>query len=465
MYKKNSVSLKLRALTGSLNSMRKFILTAITLLFAIGVYSETEESEGVLQKYRRNAIATMMVLHPEDEFGGAIREAYVEIPTPDKYDDHDIGVKVLDVNWFQGALRNGQNGLYKAVYGRNLSSSEIQRNGLAMERFLNDVNIGLYMVAKWYNITSEDPATATFDMELIKERGMYDATTFDVEAALRTTRGLATLSDAGEELIGQTFIIINDMTYVTAEQKAAAAKAAMSILGALGDAFLGGNTVSQMTNLAGSIADSFTGFKVRNHSYLFQLQWNDSIQAEFYQRYYTDVPDASKMTAFMNDTSLFKVKYVAHEYEYDENSVLKGKYDRHDLIKINCARSQDKNIAALQTAYEDFKLKTPIAEVVTDGNGKIKGYAAKVGMKEGITERSKFQAVQRIVDPKTNKTRYKYVATLQPVKGQIWDNRYMAAEENEKGSELNYTLFKKKSGGEIYPGMLIIEGKYSKVEQ
>lgn len=445
--------------------MIKKILILFLFIFSTAyAFAQDSEDKGVLQKYRRSALATMMVHHPEDEFGKDIKDAYVEIPIPDKYDGHDMNIKVLENSWFNGTQKK-KDGLYKAVYGKILSSKEIEKNGIALEKFLNKSNIGLHMIGKWFNISSDDPATATFNTQLIQERGQYDATALDVQNAMRTTRGLATLSDAGEELIGQTFAIVNDMTYVTAEQKAAAAKTAMSILGGIADAFLGGNVGSQVADMAGAIADQFTGFKVMNHSYLFQLQWNDSIEAVFYDSYYTEEPDVERMTAFMNDTSLFKVKYVAHEYEFDENSVVKGKYDRHDLVKLNCTRSQDKNIAALQLKYEDFKLKTPIYELVTNEKGNVIGYKAKIGLKEGITEKSKFQVVQRIVDPNTNKTKYKFVANLKPVKGKIWDNLYMAAEEKEEGADLDATYFKKSTGGDIYPGMLLIEGKYRKVEQ
>jgi hypothetical protein len=85
-------------------------------------------------------------------------------------------------------------------------------------------------------------------------------------------------------------------------------------------------------------------------------------------------------------------------------------------------------------------------------------------MKEGITEKSSFQVVQRVLDPETNRTKYRYVATVVPIKGEIWDNRYNAVIERNPGSDLTATTFKKKSGGEILPGMLIIEGKYRKVE-
>ena len=85
-------------------------------------------------------------------------------------------------------------------------------------------------------------------------------------------------------------------------------------------------------------------------------------------------------------------------------------------------------------------------------------------MKEGITEKSSFQVVRCQKDTVTNRTTYRYVATLKPIKGQIWDNRYNAVTEEAPGSDLTATLFKKAGGGEILPGMLIIEGKYSKAK-
>ena len=157
---------------------------------------------------------------------------------------------------------------------------------------------------------------------------------------------------------------------------------------------------------------------------------------------------------------------MAHEYEFDKQAVLKGKYERNELVRTICARSMDKNIVALAKQYEDFKVKTPVYQVLTDEKtGKITGYAAKIGMKEGIEDGSKFQVVQRIVDPETNKTKYKYVASVKAKKGLIWDNRYNAVLEQGDGATLPYTTFTKISGGEILPGMLLIEGKYRKVTE
>ena len=125
----------------------------------------------------------------------------------------------------------------------------------------------------------------------------------------------------------------------------------------------------------------------------------------------------------------------------------------------------DKNIVALGKQYEDFKVKTPVYEVLSDNNGRVTGYAAKIGMKEGVADNSKFQVIQRVQDPETGKTKYKYIASVKAKKGCIWDNRYNAVIEQGDGSQLPYTTFTKISGGEILPGMLLIEGRYRKVTE
>ena len=415
--------------------------------------------------YRRNSLATLLVYHPEDEFGPEIYKAFDSLPIPDKYDDHTIaGYRIIDNSTIWGVQRK-DSGYYKATYGHQLTAAELQKNAQFTENLLNEKQLGKLMVAKWFGLSGNSVDSATFNTELIQTRGQYNANDVDVALALQTTRGLASLSDAGEELLGQTFVLVNDITYVTAEQEAQAAKVAMGVIGGLLDAFTGGNSGRQVAQAAGAIADSFTGFKVKTHSYLYQLEWNDSIAAIFYQFHYTGKPDPAKIQAFLDDKTTYRLKYVAHEYEFDKKSVLKGKYSRTELVRTICARSMDKNIVALAKQYEDFKVKTPVYKVLTNERGKVEGYAAKIGMKEGINEGSKFQVVQRVQDPETGKTKYKYVATVKAKKGSIWDNRYNAVLEEADGATLPYTTFTKTAGGEILPGMLLIEGKYRKVTE
>lgn len=447
-------------------------LLGTTVLFAQEVVTDStavvqEEVKTVEQKmeYDRSSLSLLMVYHPEDEFAAAIDSAYHAMPFPDKYDEHNIGFERIDNSTITGVQKGNKIGLIKAQYGKKLNAKDLEKNSQALENLLNSNHIANYMIAKWFGLYDGEVC----NMDLIKERGQYNATEFDVAIASQSARGLAMLSDAGEQLIGNSYVLVNDMTYATAEERAQAAKIALGVIGGIFDAVMGTDLGSDIAAVGGAIADGFTGFAVKNHSYLFRLNWNEEIANIFYNEYWMSAPDPDRLAKFLVDDR-FSLTYVAHEYECSEKTVAKGKkVDREKLIKMVCTRSIDKNIAALQLQYEDFKVKTPIFEEIFNEKGKSIGYAVKIGLKEGITESSSFQVVRKEKDPETQKTKYRYVATIKPVKGKIWDNRFMAAEDDDNqdkdAAALSYTLMKKVSGGEILPGMLVIEGKYSKVQE
>ena len=365
-------------------------------------------------------------------------------------------------------------GLNKAKYGSVLNAKEVEVNGIAIEKLLNNNNYGQKLVARWFGLSGNTIEDATFNSNLIIDRGRYNATDIDVALAQQSAREVNDiLGDAGEELIQNTYIIVNDITYVTTEEKAEVGKVVGGVLAGL----LGGimdvasadkkgnirtNYAEQMVNAVVDIADSFTGFDVRTHSYLYRLIWDDEVAGKFYSMYYTSTPDPEKILAFLNDTSTFKVEYVAHEYEADKKSINKEGVDRSEYIKYICTRSLDKNIASLQKSYEDFKVKTPIYEVLENDKGK-EIYTAKIGLKEGIDEKSTFEVVKKVVNPNTNRTKYIHVATLKPIRGKVWDNRYYMAGDRPK-QDIEVTHFRKTEGGKILPGMLIIEGKYKKAK-
>ena len=50
-------------------------------------------------------------------------------------------------------------------------------------------------------------------MELVKERGFYNATQTQRNIARANIRGYALLQDAGENLIGKTYLLVNDISY------------------------------------------------------------------------------------------------------------------------------------------------------------------------------------------------------------------------------------------------------------
>ncbi|MBQ0075816.1 MAG: hypothetical protein KBS69_01580, partial [Bacteroidales bacterium] len=149
--------------------MRKQIL-AFCLLSALVAAAQPVNT----MDYKRNSLANMLVYHPEDEFGPNIYEAYLAMPLPDKYDDHNLTWRIINNNDVTGVQYN-KSGLYKAKYGHVLSSSEMKKNAAYIENLLNQHQIGKLLVAKWFNLQGDSVHTATFNTELIQQRGQYNA--------------------------------------------------------------------------------------------------------------------------------------------------------------------------------------------------------------------------------------------------------------------------------------------------
>ena len=84
--------------------MRKWFLLISAFVVTAMV---SAQSDGRLDKYRRNSLANLMVYHSEDEFGMSIFEAFQAIPTPDKYDNHSMGWNVIQNSQIKGAKSSG----------------------------------------------------------------------------------------------------------------------------------------------------------------------------------------------------------------------------------------------------------------------------------------------------------------------------------------------------------------------
>ena len=313
------------------------------------------------------------------------------------------------------------------------------------------------MLARWFN---RNPETGECNVDLIAQRGLYDATYFDVELAKMKERGYYSLADAGEELIGNTFVVVNDIRYVDRNKGAkiagmvllAVLTVAGGVMGGMtGDADLG-NSFSDLGGSLNDLISEIKGFGVTVTSYLYRLEWNDSVAKVFYSKYY--VPegqvDTVKARAFAED-DFIKLKYIGKQSVKSGNISMQGinVYDPQQMIRKVCTRAIDESLVALQTTYDEFKIKTPIFSVSP-------AITAKIGMKEGVTAQKRYEVLEQYQDEQ-GRTHYRRVGVVRPVAGRIWDNRYMATEEKAVGSTLEATTFRKISGGDFYPGLLIRE--------
>ncbi|OQY03443.1 MAG: hypothetical protein B6I20_05010 [Bacteroidetes bacterium 4572_117] len=375
--------------------------------------------------YRRSSLYTLMINEPDRPYAKEIKKAYISSEIPDKFNNHLLGSRAIN----------------NAV-GANIRKKEekirIQRENI--NRYMVKNKVAKALVAKWFNRS----ANGTFNMELIAQRGSYNATDMDVAVAKSSKRGLALLADAGEELIKNTFVIVNDFHYVNKEEVANKVKSGLAFLKDIAE--LVDENID--TDFADETLTTFgKGYVIRTRSYLYQLEWNDSVAAVFYDEHWMDEQsyDRNKEIAF-EQSDIFKLKLVGFEVAWaDLQSTIYTKKTEEELITVATIRAVDAVIAKLQRKYEVFRTKTPLYSA--------NPISAKIGLKEGLKKGDKFEVLEQVAD-KSGRTRYKRKGVIKVDKNNIWDNRFMATEEqNSIGNMLEYSLFK--GGKNYYKGMLI----------
>jgi len=410
-----------------------------TLYFAPALRAQDVASP---DRYRRSSLYSILIKYPDKEFANDIEEVFKSIPIPEKFNNHDLKIKVVNA---MPVRKDAPAGLQQLDNTRS---------------FITTNDIGRRLVAKWFDY---DNQAGTFDLDLIFERGLYDASFSDIKTAQASATGYATLLDAGIDLVGNTFVILNDIQYINKEDRAAVASFILQATAgvAAGVASVsGGNSntsavsglVSATAELGAAISDQIAGFSVEITSYLYRLDWNDEISGTFYQCYYNDkdAPSAEKRNAFNRDKKTFTMHYVGAQTVQSGKTTLKGVATNGEMIRKVCTRAIDLSIAELQHRYDEFKIKTPLYSTSP--------ITAKIGVKEGFDESSKFEVLEK-EEKEDGRTSYRRVGTIKPVRGKIWDNRYLATEEGFAGADLGATEFAKISGGDFYPGMLIREMK------
>ena len=383
----------------------------------------TEANEKAIDlKYRRSSLYTLMINDPNRLHANVIYDAFGNAELPNKFNDHNIGPYLIE----------GTGGLKDQTSHLN--------------SYLSTNNVARSLIAKWFNRDEQ----GNFNMSLVAKRGMYDASAMDKIIANSAERGNAMLADAGEELIGKTFVIINDYKYTNKEEVVAKAKKASGFAKMAAAYVPGGSAITNTLDVAETAATvAGKGYVVKTTSYLYRLVWDEEAAAIFYNNYWTDKnnPDPAKVSAF-NNANEFKLQLIGFQSAWaDVQSTIFTNKSEQDLIRMATIKATDKAIAKLAVKYEEFRTKTPLYST--------EPLAAKIGLKEGLEKGDKFEVLEQTINEE-GKTEYKRKGIIKV--DEVWDNSLSIEEMEElkKQGKLTgnqYTTFK--GAGNYYPGMLI----------
>ncbi|WP_372752843.1 hypothetical protein [Mariniflexile sp.] len=402
-------------------------------------------------KYKRSSLHTLMISDLEQEYSDTIQSKFINAPLIDKFNNHIVNLRLIPKSdstfvYKDTLVKEEDDTKKKGVFSKfnqnsNDKKEEKANQHLAILNYLNSKGIAKDLVEKWFNRSE----LGGFNMDLIAERGFYNASDLDVKIANNTERGSAMLADAGEELINNTFVIVNNFKYTNKEEVAEKAKGLLANISSVAS-YLGKDDIATASTLAsGGVGVAGKGYVIKTNAYLYKLVWNDEVASIFYNDFWTDDAsvDSEKKKAF-DETDLFKLEYIGTETSWaDIQSTSFSKKSNQDLISVATIRAIDNVIAKLQREFEVFRTKTPL----------ISGdpITAKIGLKENLEKGDKYEVLEQILND-NGVTEYKRVGVIKVEKDLIWDNRYNANEENP--SDMAYTTFSG-SKGKYYAGMLI----------
>jgi len=450
--------------------MKKLIFTILIVsCFLITTKISAQESTQAF-KYSRSSLSMILIESESFPNKDAVMSSWNSFPFPDKYNKHDIDLKsfnidaiqlseqdLLDAGFFKDTLKNPlqiakATGSLKPVKYLNSENTiavvmptEKQEYQLKIDKVMREKKLANKLVASWFNRSSD----GKLDMSLIQERGFYNATEMEASIAQGQTKGLASLGDAGEHLLRNTFVTFTKFNFIENEPAAAIvrdvakAEIAKSMAG----------KPQMLIDKALQAADATyektkEGYSLWSKTWLYRLNWNDSIAAIFYNDLW------SNPSAF-DKSDLFSLEFVGVQYNQSLVTFKIGeKRAQEQIIDLALVRNIDKAFAELQKDNDEFKPKVP---VLTSNP-----ITAQIGMKEGLTGGESFDVLEMVFNQKTGTTEYKKVGTATADKKIIWDNRYNAGEQAEQvldkdGNPITATPFK--GGKTIQPGMLLKQVK------
>lgn len=392
-------------------------------------------------KYRRSSLHTMIVEIDGLPKADLILKTFKDAPVPDKYNDHTVSDKSFKLSdYFEGEMEDADGKGKKK--DKDISPY--------IDKYLKDKKVANQIVAKWFNRTEE----GAFDMELISERGAYDASAQDAAKAASTQRGLDMLKDAGIELLGSTFVVVSYSKFVSNEV------AAKAIYDATTASISGSSALAKIARETAKKAyeKAREGYSVWTTAYLYQLNWSDSVEAYFWNDYWMDASniDSAKKVAF-DTTNFFSLKLLGYQKASSLISGLGSNAQNEEMIVKNATlKSVNSVYNKLQKKFEPFRTKTPLVSVDPLG--------AKIGTKEELSGGDKYEVLMPKYDAE-GRLKYARKAVIKVDGKKIWDNSFNAGEEQEvpldengnpiqDENALEFTHFKGKSKG-LYPGLLL----------
>lgn len=383
-----------------------FLFIALFKIFGQNVVDESSKTGAVLQDYNRNAL-TVIFLENNSNYNADLKLAANKINVPDKYDNNNLKERSM-------------------ISGKD---EKIIQQKLLSDKVPNSI------LAKWFSRSD----SGIFNMSVIHERGLYNATDDEVIQASASKVGMDRLKDVGESLIDHSYILVLSFSdiYSMSEKYDKIDESRREKAKRTGTEF---EPVKRVKN----------GWEGKVTGYLFKLAFNDSVMNTFYNDlwiYGDDDPNVmtAKKTNF--DNTDFPIQFImkfscdADGSQYNAGQILAPatQMNREQLFQKMYNTAIAGVSEEMERKIEAFKVKTVVY--------KKHPISSKIGKKEGLKTDQRYFVSEIYQNRKGELAAHrKGVVRVKSVT----DNRQVATGNSDK-----YSTFYQTSGVGIQEGMIM----------
>jgi hypothetical protein len=357
----------------------KYLYTIFLLFFIkIIILSQTD--------YKRSSM-TLLLLDFKENHGTLLSNSFSKIQPAEKYFNNNIKDNLLIPDFKRIPVTKGMEFIY-FIPDQDIITS------------LKTEKVAQKILSIWFHQQSN----GSFDTEVLKERGLYNANDNDYIIASSSKRGNANLMDMGLNLVNQSYVLVFDFFEVQTLDEYYVKKEIP--------------TDKRLSN----------GFKAKVRCYLYKLDFGENTAQEFFQKLWitTNDPDKSKkISAFQNTDFSFEVisnhytEVEASQTNPSPNSVIKQK-SKEELMD-NLVNSVMENVnVQIENKNKDLRVKAMVMDT--------RPIASKIGKKEGLGFDQRYFVYENRMK-KNGNVYQKRIAVVKSMK--VADNRKITSGDSE----------------------------------
>ncbi|MBK9146723.1 MAG: hypothetical protein IPM12_02750 [Flavobacteriales bacterium] len=357
---------------------------------------------------------TTMVAEESGEREKKVLEPFKTLGITSKFNDHGIGVPAVNASGGDNAARDA-----------------------SLQRFISAH--GPAIVGKWFNRDAE----GGMDTKLIQERGRYSQD--DMDRMIQLHSQVDRSGAQGWQLLDLTYVVVYDVTKVeyrrdavkTTDKKSGSSKAS-NFLDALNKAA----SANAPSTPSGSSSTKYVDvYRIEYTADLYKLQWNDSVEWQFVQRFWNprEAPDAAK-AAVWNEASFPLTKVASFkDYLTERENVNQSDPPHEEILAKFASRMQKQAVERCSKKVSELRPRAPVVEAYP--------LTARLGTKEDVKVNDRFVAFEYKQGRKGYSMKRKGVVRAYKV----------TRNQTDADGRTKPSTFQQQGGWKVWPGMSIEE--------